>query len=198
MNTRDRAEQILEVKQRNLRGHAQLSYDLETLRWRWSKSNGAAERTPDFYLIRAVTILEVFTRRNLASLIDHSEEYTQRAVELSKHFKMDFDLVRHIQGRAITLGDIVAHSVPVNSFGQIIGHFETVLEKQLRLPLAHAEVIDRWAVEIKGEPREPIIRDYDKLAQRLTALFELRHILCHELPSKPVYVEGAIDESLHL
>jgi uncharacterized protein YecT (DUF1311 family) len=194
VNTRDRAEQILEVKQRNLRGHALLSYDLETLRWHWSQSKGAAERTPDFYLIRAVTILEVFTRRNLSSLIDHSEEYAQRAVELSKHFKMDFDLVLHIQGRAITLGDIVAHSVPVNSFGQIIGHFETVLEKQLRPLLAQA--IDRWAVEIKGEPREPIIRDYDKLAEHLTHLFELRHILCRELPSKPLYEDKEVDEFL--
>ncbi len=194
MNTRDRAEQILEAKQRNLRGHAQLSYDLENLRWRWSEGKEAAERTPDFYLIRAVTILEVFTRRNLTSLIDHAEEYTQRAVELSKHFKMDFDLARHIQGRAITLGDIVAHSVPVNSFGQIIGHFEIVLEKQLRPLLAQA--IDRWAVEIKGEQREPIIRDYDKLAERLTHLFELRHILCHELPSKPLYEDKEIDEFL--
>ena len=194
VNMRDRAQQILEVKQRNMRGHGFLSYDLKTLQWKWSKSKDHAQRTPDFYVIRAVTIIEVFARRNIASLIDHSEQYTQRAVELSKHFKMDFDLVRHIQGRAITLGDIVAHNLPVNSYGQIIGHFETVLGKQLRPLLTQA--IDRFAVEIEGEPREPIVRDYDKLARCLTELFELRHILCHELPSKPVYGEGAIDEFL--
>lgn len=190
----DRTEQILEIKQRNRRGHGFLSYDLKSLQWKWSKSKGDAERTPDFYIIRTVTIIEVFARRHIASLIDHSEEYTQRAVEFSKHFKMDFELVRHIQGRAITLGDIVAHSVPVNSYGQIIGHFETVLGKQLRPLLAQA--IDRFAVEREGKPREPIIRDYDRLAQRLTELFELRHILCHELPLKPMYEEEAIDEYL--
>jgi uncharacterized protein YecT (DUF1311 family) len=194
VSTRDRAERILEVKQRNMRGHGFLSYTLKTLQWHWSKSKGHAERTPDFYVIRAVTIIEVFARRNIASLIDHSEENTQRAVELSKHFKMDFDLVRHIQGRAITLGDIVGHSVPVNSYGQIIGHFETVLGKQLRPLLTQA--IDRFAVEREGAPNEPIIRDYDKLSQRLTELFELRHILCHELPLRPVYAEEAIDEFL--
>ncbi len=194
MNPRDHAEEILEVKHRNMRGHGLLSYELKTLQWKWSKSKGHAERTPDFYVIRGVTIIEVFARRNIASLIDYSEQYTQRAVELSKHFKMDFDLVRHIQGRAITLGDIVAHNVPVNSYGQIIGHFETVLGKQLRPLLTQA--IDRFAVEIEGKPREPIVRDYDKLAQRLTVLFELRHILCHELPSTPVYAEEAIDEFL--
>jgi hypothetical protein len=76
----------------------------------------------------------------------------------------------------------------------IISHFETVLEKQLRPLLTQA--IDRWAVEIKGEPREPIIRDYDKLAEHLTHLFELRHILCHELPSKPLYEDKEVDEFL--
>ncbi len=194
MSTRDRAEQIIEIKRRNPRGHGFLSYNLKSLQWKWSKSKGHAERTPDFYIIRAVTILEVFARRNIASLIDHAEEYTQRAVELSKHFKMDFALVRHIQGRAITLGDIVGHSVPVNSYGQIIGHFETILGKQLRPLLTQA--IDRFGVEREGKPRESIIRDYDKLAQYLTELFEVRHVLCHELLSKPVYVEDTIDEFL--
>jgi hypothetical protein len=108
-----------------------LSYDLQALQRKWLESKNNTERTPDFYIIRAVTIIEVFARRNIASLIDHSEHYTQRAVELSKHFKMDFDLVSHIQGRTITLGDIIAHSVPVNSFAQIVGYFETLLGKQL-------------------------------------------------------------------
>jgi uncharacterized protein YecT (DUF1311 family) len=190
----DRTEQILEIKQRNLRGHGFLSYDLQALQNKWLKSKNNTERTPDFYIIRAVTILEVFARRNIASLIDHSEHYTQRAVELSKHFKMDFDLVRHIQGRAITLGDIVAHSVPANSFAQIVGYFETLLGKQLRPLLTQA--VDRWAVEIERKPREPIIHDFEKLAKRLTRLFELRHILCHELPSRQLYAETEIDELL--
>jgi hypothetical protein len=39
--------------------------------------------TPDFYVIRAVRLLEVFTRGNIAELIDHGTEYANRAIELS-------------------------------------------------------------------------------------------------------------------
>jgi hypothetical protein len=88
--------------------------------------------------------LEVFTRRNLADLIDHNRLFTDRAIELSKNIKIDFALVRDIQGRTITLGDILAHSVPINSLGHIAGCFETVLGKSLR-PLLET-IVDRWDV----------------------------------------------------
>ncbi len=151
--------------------------------------------TPDFYVITAVTLLEVFTRANIAELIDHGMEYTNRAIELSKNLKMDFALVQSIQGRVITLGDIVAHSVSVNSFPQILGYFETLLGKLLRPLLVGA--VDRWAIEIKKEPSKPIISDFDVLARSLTRLFEVRHILCHETPRKSVYEVGDVDEFLN-
>jgi hypothetical protein len=84
MGARDRTAEILEVKQRESRSHGFVSFELETLIRRWSKTNQSAESTPDFYLIRSVTYLEVFTRRQVAELIDHAKEYTDRAVDLAK------------------------------------------------------------------------------------------------------------------
>ncbi len=185
MSTRDRTNEILEIKRRDSAGHGILSYNLLALSKEWQNAAKGQGSLPDFYLIRAVTILEVSTRRQMAQLIDHAKEFTDRAVELSKNFKMDFATVRDIQGRAITLGDIVAHSVPVNAFGQILDYFETLLGKPLRPLLAGA--VDRWRTEIEEEPPEPIISDFDGLANRLGRLFKIRHILCHELPAKPVY-----------
>jgi hypothetical protein len=165
-------------------------------------------------------LLEVLTRRNIAALIDHREEYIDRAVDLSKHFKLDLAFVRAIQGRTITIGDIVAYNVPVNSFGQIIGYFDTLLGKSVRPLLVGA--VDRWAAEIgekiAGPLRAagvselseelgkmapgPIIRDFDALAVRLTRLFEIRHVLCHELPAKPLYsvneIDGFLDEAFRI
>lgn len=141
-----------------------------------------------------MTLLEVFTRRNLAALIDHSREFTDSAIELSRHVKIDFGLVKDIQGRTITLGDILAHNVPVNSYGQIVGHFETVLGKPLR-PLIES-VVDRWEVEMMKKPSAPIVADYDAMAARVARLYEVRHILCHEAPRKPVYKVPEVDEFL--
>src|SRR5258708_34542442 len=96
--------------------------------------------TPDFYVITAVTLLEVFTRANIAELIDHGMEYTKRAIELSKNLKMDFALVQSIQGRVITLGDIVAQSVSVTPFPQILGDSESRLAIPFR-PLLVVAVV---------------------------------------------------------
>ena len=195
MSTRDRTEEILEVKERNPLRNRFGSYSLESLKSQWAKTGKSEGSTPDFYIIRAVTLLEVFTRGNIAELIDHGTEYANRAIELSKNLKMDFALVQGVQGRAITLGDIVAHSVSINSFGQMLGHFETLLDKKpLRTLLAGA--VDRWTVEIKKEPSVPIIADFDALARSLTRMFEVRHVVCHEIPRKSVYVVSEVDEFL--
>jgi len=196
MSTRDRTGEILEVKKRNPLRHRFGSYSLESLKSQWEGTGKSEGAMPDFYVIRAVTLLEVFTRGNIAELIDHGPEYASRAIELSKSLKMDFALVQGIQGRAITLGDIVAHNVSVNSFGQMLGYFETLLDKKpLRALLA--VTVDRWATEIQKYPSEPIIKDFDVLAHNVTRLFEVRHIVCHETPRKKVYAVSEVDDFLN-
>ncbi|MHB1959534.1 MAG: lysozyme inhibitor LprI family protein [Acidobacteriaceae bacterium] len=189
---RERSKEILDVKSRSSQSHVYISFRLKLLieRWEEAKKNGGYEanhlhRETDFYIIRAVTCLEVFTRGQIAELVDHERRYTDRAVDLSKNFKMDFALVRDVQGRAITLGDIIAHSVPINRFGQIIEYFETLLGKPL-LPLL-ARAVNRWQVEVMKQPSKPIVADMDALGRCMTRLFEIRHIVCHEIPSDPVY-----------
>jgi uncharacterized protein YecT (DUF1311 family) len=194
MSTRDRTSQIIEIKKRDPTRHGFLSHSLVGLSRKWAEVAQRGESQSDFYLIRGVTILEVSTRQQIAKLIDHAKPFTDRAVELSKQIEMDFATVRDVQGRAITLGDIVAHSIPVNSFSQIMGYFETLLGKPFRPLLLGA--IDRWSVEIERQPSEPIIPDFDTLASHLNRLFEMRHILCHELPEKPVYLTSEVAELL--
>jgi len=195
MSTRDRAGEILEAKKRNPIRHRFGSFELERLQSQWTKKGSSEGSTPDFYVIRAVTLLEVFARGNVAELIDHGPEYANRAIELSKNLKIDFALVQGIQGRAITLGDIVAHNVSLNTFSQVFGCFETLVGKPVRPLLASA--INRWAAKTEVQPLEPIIKDFDALARNLTRLFEVRHILCHEIPRRPVYDVGEISSFLN-
>lgn len=194
MNNRNLTQEILDVKQRGDRWVRFSAYALERLRGEWQKNRDKPASVPDFYVIRTVTLLEVFTRRNLADTIDHDRRFTDRAIDLSKTVKIDFALVRDIQGKTITLGDILAHSVPVNSFGQIVGYFETLLGRPLR-PLLETAV-DRWETQVRKTSTEPIVMNYDTMARVLTRLFDLRHILCHEAPRKSVYETPEIDQFL--
>jgi uncharacterized protein YecT (DUF1311 family) len=200
MSGRDRTQEILDVKQRDARWTWFGPHAIESLQRDWQKNRDKPGATPDFYVIRAVTLMEVFTRRNLADTIDHDRTFTDRAIEFSKHVKIDFALVKDIQGKTITLGDILAHSVPVNSFGQVVGYFETLLGKPLR-PLLEA-IVDRWDTEIMKKPRALIVDDYDGMARSLSRLFEVRHILCHEAPRKSAYevseIDGFLDKAIRL
>jgi hypothetical protein len=196
MSTRDRTGEIAEVKERNPYGERFGSFSLTNLKSQWLKTRTDQSATPDFYVIKAVTLLEVFTRTNIAELVDHGTEYANRAIEFSKNLKLDFALVQSIQGRVVTLGDVVAHSVSVNSFGQMLGYFEILLDKKPLRPVL-TSAVDRWATQIEQMPSVPIISDFDVLAQRLSKLFEVRHILCHETPKKPVYSTSDIDEFLN-
>ena len=194
MSNRDRTQEILDVKRRDALWNWFGPHGLQLLQREWLKNRQEKACVPDFYIVRTVTLLEVFTRRNLAGLIDHDRRFTERGIEFSKHVKIDFALVRDIQERVITLGDILAHSVPVNSFGQIVAYFEVLLGKPIR-PLLEVAV-DRWETEVMKRSTGSIIADYDALARCLSRLFEVRHILCHEAPREAVYEIAEVDEFL--
>src|SRR6185312_15128577 len=99
MTGRDRTREVLDVKQRGGRASSSGHYGLEHLQQEWRKNQNEKGCMPDFYIVRAVTLLEVFTRRNLAALIDEDRKFTDRSIDLSKHVKIDFALLRDIQGR---------------------------------------------------------------------------------------------------
>lgn len=184
MVNRDRVAEILEIKRRGQR-HAGVHYDLRNLRKRWSEFPQKNLETAAFFPIRAVTLIEVFTRAWIATFVDFGKPYVERAIAFAKNVKPDYGLIGEIQGRTITLGDILAHSVSLNSFGQLAGVFETLMQERFVPRIAKA--IDRWEVEMKGNPAMPIISEPESMAGALDRLFSVRHILVHEYPKHPVY-----------
>jgi uncharacterized protein YecT (DUF1311 family) len=193
MTKRDQPKQILEVKERKLY-FGSLSARMGQLISQFANGGSVGDGLADFYLIRAVTILEVFTRAHVGSLIDHAKVYRDNAFQIANNLKFDFSTVWEVQDQVITLGDIVAHNISTNAFVQIVGHFEAILNKKLRPLLTVA--IDRVRVEIHGETPQPIIPDYDLMVKNLIRLFEVRHVLCHEMPAKPVYETSEVDDLL--
>ena len=127
----------------------------------------------------------MFTRAWIATFVDFGKPYVERAIALAKNLKLDYELVREIQGRTITLGDIIAHSLSLNTFRQIAAAFETLIEEPLVPRLAKA--VDRWEVKTTGKPPVPIISDAGAMSAALDRLFRVRHILVHEYPKHLVY-----------
>jgi uncharacterized protein YecT (DUF1311 family) len=190
VSTRKRTEEILELKQRNPFDFDLHSYRLDSLRSEWDKISESASEYADFYIIRAVTLLEVSVRSGITRLINHGAPYVQRAASLVKDLKFDYELVSDLQGKTITLGDLVAHSLSLNKIEQLLAAFSILLDKNARSAIE--------SVAEFGEPAAaPIIQDYDWTVRTLSNLLRVRHILVHEVPRSKVYDQSEVTDFLN-
>jgi hypothetical protein len=93
MANRDRVAEILEIKRRGQR-RAVVHYDLRNLTERWNEFPQKNLETAAFFPIRAVTLMEVFTRAWIATFVDFGKPYVERAIAFAKNVKLDYELIQ--------------------------------------------------------------------------------------------------------
>jgi len=94
-------------------------------------------------------------------------------------------VVSSLYGQQVTAGEIIAHSVSINSLEQIINIYEKLLPGYRNaLPSVH----ECWIEDRDLPERTPIIKDADHVLATMRRLFEVRHIVTHELPREKPYV----------
>ncbi|MEO9824140.1 MAG: lysozyme inhibitor LprI family protein [Paracoccaceae bacterium] len=184
---RSSSQQIIDWNQR--RGdHPRLGMELiaqiDALQAEVDSVAALASPYVEFVPIRLVTTLEVFLRGVIAELVNGGQQYFERGGQLAKGSKIDLTFAAHIDRRELTIGDFVAHAVSLNSIKAVVSSLDTLLDGfAIKLKNAHP----RW-LEYKGDwPLPPIVEDYDVMMASLSRLFEVRHMLAHELPSVPVF-----------
>jgi Lysozyme inhibitor LprI len=191
---RDHVIEIRSIQQR-ARGSVFPS-DLDQLRdeWKTLGASKSARTIADFFPIRIVTLIEVFSGGWIAELVDHGEPYAGRAVRLDVNIKFDLPLVQSLHGQQITLGQLLAHGLSMHSIGSVEKSFSALLDYDLFQVISKTS--DRREREAKGSAAEPIIKDLAHMRKALARLFEVRHILVHELPIEPPYERQEIDQFL--
>jgi uncharacterized protein YecT (DUF1311 family) len=194
MASRDRIAEITEKKRRGPKRSSRFEAEFQRLRNLWQKMAPSTSETDDFFVIRAVALLEALSRDYLARLINSGAPYAENVVELKLELKFDLRLVRAIETRVITLGDLIADAVPISSFGHICGPFSKIIGEDLvpLLSLAKARPIP-WMARYGQPETGKIIADPKNMTKALSRLFEVRHILCHEFPQGEVYERKEID-----
>jgi len=160
----------------------ELTYEIETLMTEASALIDGSPKFAEFIPIRLVTTLEVFLRGVIAELIDEKDIYFERADKLTKGAKIDLTFTAHINRRELTVGDFVAHAVSLNNVDSIISTLDTLL---VDFPAKLKVIHPRWVEEEANWPLTPIIEGYDQVMSSLARLYEVRHVLTHELPSSP-------------
>ncbi|TKW65416.1 MAG: DUF1311 domain-containing protein [Paracoccus denitrificans] len=145
---------------------------------------GIAPLHLQFAPIRLVTILEVFLREVIAELIDGDDAIFERAEKLVKGTKIDLAFAAHVDRRELTIGDFVAHTVSLSAVDGIMSILDTLIGGFAgKLQAVHP----RWTEEMEKWPLPPIVADYNAMMTSLARLFEVRHVLTHELPTGTVF-----------
>lgn len=190
MAHRDRLNEILEIKKRSGRHKRRtFRWDLERL-GRMRASEGEDQQLLDELIpVRIVTLLEVFVRTWIEELVDKGAPYVERAASLKAEIKYDFAIARSLHGGVVTMGQLIAHSVSLNRLEAIFAVFEMLLGVNFLGELG--QVRRRTITET---PVGPIIEDLPALRRSLGRLFELRHILVHELPAKKPFEPAEIGQ----
>jgi hypothetical protein len=194
MPNRSRVTEILNKKQRSgvRRRRIPDVNDIQQLKDLWINSTEATKPAMgNLVPIRMFTLIEVFCRYWIEILIDRGPPCAERASGLKGDLKFDFEVAHSLEGRALTLGQVISHGVSLSNLEAISTAFSTLIADDLFRVLAGTR--SRPLMDEQVEP-PPMIDDMDALKRRLVRLIEVRHILVHEFPAVPPHEQSELDE----
>ena len=181
--SRDIIQQIAEARSRRCIGvaTAELPLQLFTLEDAFSSLERKDGELLKYFPVALIASLESYLRAAIKNLIDSGDPYLSNAEKPASSVKLDFSLLRAIHGKTITVGELVAHGVPLSRLDHINSVLTHILGENFleKMRVVHS----RWDHEVKGKAKEPILGNADAAFAAVERTFELRHIICHESSS---------------
>jgi|SRR5579872_2352367 len=135
-----------------------------------------------YFPVAMVACIEAYSRSQIREFIDRGSPFAERAARFdTATFKFDLTLLRALGAKVLTAGELVSHVLPINGLEDVNNHISILTGQDFleQLKIVH----DRWAVEVKKEPFEPIIGDPSDVFDGVKRCFDLRHIVAHEFAS---------------
>ncbi len=130
--------------------------------------------------ICGVACLEGYFRLLVKDLIDYGPPFSVNAQEFSD-VKFSILEINAIRDKRITVGEFIAHLLPMNNLSDINSHMTILLSEDLiKLVRCSVPTGRRVGNQILPETRtnEEL---YPNMIKDLAKVFEVRHVLCHEL-----------------
>jgi hypothetical protein len=155
-------------------------------------TSGSKQELLKYIPVALVGTMESFLRSTIASLINknNNETYLLRARTLfdSNGIKFDFDTFAHLQKKEYTIGEFLSHQLSFSKYEQIHSTFTTMFGidfiaalNSYKNPGLHTGLKNPQPEKFESLS-EDIIKD-------VKLLFELRHIVCHEMALKIQFTE---------
>lgn len=181
--TRDIIQEIGEVRKRRRFGSAMMELPLRlfSLENAFRTQKGHTEELIRYFPVALIACVEGYFRMAIKDIIDAGEPYLSNAEKPASSIRLDFSVLRAVHGKAITVGELVAHGVQLSRLEHIEAALSTILGTGFLKGLE--TVKDRWAHEIEGKEVAPILENPSDVFANVARTFELRHIICHEIAS---------------
>lgn len=172
--------EIDEVKERRKgsKSFLELSRRLSQISRAFKTHDQSNDELTRYFPVALIATIEAYFRQSLAELIDIGEPYLSNANKLSAILKFDFALVRAVNGRTVTIGELIGHSIKLSRLDSLEAAVSMVIGRSFKTELT--QVADRWEYEVLGGVKAPILSNPEKVLSGVARMFELRNIICHE------------------
>lgn len=194
LKTRELIDQIIEVRERRQFNHAmsELFSRLSRLERAFEKRDIANEELLKYFPVALVACMEGYFRLAINQFIDEGQPFLDNASELISKIKFDFDIVKALNEKKVTVGEFISHHISFNNLEQISSNVSKVIKRDFLKELRN--VCAGWKHEILGKEKVSIIQDSEKVYRSVARTFELRHVICHELASGFTFSSEEIEE----
>lgn len=179
-------QEITDKRQRVPTPDVSASWRMSSLIQSFNDSTKHREEVIRYYPIAVVAVLDGYFRARLPSLIDSGDPFRANAVEKYSEVKLNLQLGEALSTRKVSLGELIMNSVSISNFQSLV-HILTNITGR---PNCLAEIARVAPKSFDSIARKPFITSPNDTWARLSKVFEIRHILCHELASD-LSVDGA-------
>jgi Lysozyme inhibitor LprI len=190
--TRDIIQEIADIRQRRRFGSAmaELPLRLFALEHAFKIHDKSESELTRYFPVALVACVEGYFRMAIKDLVDTGEPFLTNAEKPASSLKLDFSVLRAVHGKAITVGELIAHGVSLSRLEHIEGALSSLVGTGFLQALR--ATTDRWAHEVQGEPSMPILSKPDEVFADVARTFESRHIICHEIASAYAFESGEV------
>lgn len=130
-----------------------------------------------YFPIAMIACLEDYVRICISELINHGKPFSENTKGF-KDFSFKLDSVLEIANKKITIGEIIAHALPVNAMENIFSHFDVLTEGEFS---KNINSLLETAISLchGADAYTP-----NSILKNVSDTFRLRHIFAHELSMK--------------
>lgn len=176
---------VSEIHDRRLRvgtpNHVILMFDrMTTLLRELEKSEHVSDELMRYFPVAMVAFIETYARSIVQELVDGGGAYADR-IDRLENVKLEMAIMKAIHGRRITLGELIAHVLPMNNLDDIKRAIGTLLGCDL-IDLVKA-ARDRWRIRVEDEKTASTIDEFGPIVRGVEWTFRLRHMYAHEFPA---------------